>query len=108
MEAMRQSWTDDRLDDLQTTVNGFRAETKAEFAAVRVEMREEFRAVRAELRSEMREESAALRAEMRTGFAEMKAGIDVVHERFDRMQQTMIASSSLMIVALIGLIATQL
>lgn len=40
MEAMRQSWTDDRLDDLRNDLNEFRAETKVEFAAVREEMRE--------------------------------------------------------------------
>ncbi len=37
---MRQSWTDDRLDDLRNDLNEFRAETKVEFAAVREEMRE--------------------------------------------------------------------
>lgn len=97
MEAMRQSWTDDRLDDLRDNVTEFRAETKAEFAGVRAEMRHEFAAVRLE----MRDEFAAVRLEMRAGF-------DSLNERFDRMQQTMIAFSGLVIAALISLIATQL
>jgi hypothetical protein len=90
MEAMRQSWTDDRLDDLRDTVHEFRAETKVEFAAVRSEMRDGF-------------------AEQRT---DSKAGFDAINERFDRMQQTLIASliafSGLVTAALIGLVATQL
>jgi len=38
MEAMRQSWTDERLDDLRDTVVGLRAENQAEFRALRAEM----------------------------------------------------------------------
>ena len=42
MEAMRESWTDDRLDDLNGKVDALRIEMKTEFAAVRAEMREGF------------------------------------------------------------------
>lgn len=90
---MRQSWTDDRLDDLKDNVSEFRAETKAEFAAVRTEMRDEF---------------AAVRTEMRDGFGGVRAELRDVNARFDRLQQTMIASSGLIVAALVGLIATQL
>ncbi len=104
MHLMRESWTDDRLDDLRNDVSEFRAETKAEFAAVQ----DEFTAVRKEMGSEF----AAVRKEMGDEFkavrAEMKAGFDGIHERFDRFQQTMIGFSGLVIAALIGLIATQL
>jgi hypothetical protein len=42
MEAMRQSWTDDRLDDLNGKVDPLRLEMKTEFAAVRGEMDKRF------------------------------------------------------------------
>ena len=45
MEAMRQSWTDDRLDDLNSKVDRLDDHMRAEFTAVRSEMREGFAAV---------------------------------------------------------------
>jgi chromosome segregation ATPase len=94
MEAMRQSWSDDRLDDLSNRVEtGF------------VELRREMREGYAELRQEMREGNAELRQEMKMGF-------DQVNARFDAMQQTMIRVGAGLIGVLIasaaGLIATQL
>jgi hypothetical protein len=59
----RDTWTDDRLDDLNKRVDGGFTEMQEEFRAVRAEMREEFRAVRAEMREEFR----AMRAEMAAG-----------------------------------------
>ncbi len=91
MEAMRESWTDHRMDDLNAKVdelgrgmdNGFnrvnadiralRAETKTEFGAVRGEMKAESAAQRNEIktesaafREEAKSQSAALRNEMKT------------------------------------------
>jgi hypothetical protein len=97
MEAMRQSWTDDRLDDLKDDLNEFRGETKSEFAAVRNEMRTEFAAVRNESGAEFR----ALRAEMTAGFGQ-------INERFDRLFQAMVGLGGVMIASLVGFIATQL
>lgn len=65
MEAMRESWTDDRMDDLNGKVDGLRLEMRTEFKEVRGEMKEEFAAVR----------------------GEMKAGFDKVDERFDRISE---------------------
>ncbi len=42
MEAMRESWTDDRLDDLNGKVDSLRLETRTEFKAVRAEMKAGF------------------------------------------------------------------
>ena len=48
MEAMREKWTDGRLDDLNHRVDdGFR-EMQEEFRAVRLEISTEFSAVRSE------------------------------------------------------------
>jgi hypothetical protein len=49
MEAMREKWTDDRLDDLNHRVDKGFSEGQAEFRALRLEMRTEFGAVRSEL-----------------------------------------------------------
>ena len=115
MEAMRQSWTDDRLDDLRGDLNEFRVETKTEFAAVRAEftaVRSEMRSEFAAVRDEMKGEFAAVRAEMgaesRALRAEMAAGFGQIHERFDRLFEAMIGFGGLMIVSLIGFMATQL
>ncbi|HEX2392934.1 MAG TPA: hypothetical protein VHI77_08450 [Solirubrobacterales bacterium] len=56
----RDSWTDDRLDDLNHRVDEGFTETRTEFRSLRSEMQEEFRAVR----SEMQEEFRAVRSEM--------------------------------------------
>ncbi len=90
---MRQSWTDDRLDDLRDDLNEFRAEAKTEFSGVKAE----FVAVR----NEMRDESRALRAEMAVGFGQ-------IHERLDHLFLAMIGFGGVMIASLIGLIATRL
>jgi predicted NUDIX family NTP pyrophosphohydrolase len=115
MDAMRESWTDERLDDFRGDMADFRRETKEEFVAVRREMKEEFRAVRQEMRNEfaavrqeMKEEFAAVRREMKEEFGLVHGEFRALHERFDRLQQTMIQFMGVMIVALIGLIATQL
>lgn len=101
MQTVRESWTDERLDDLRDGMADFRRETKQEFAAVRQDMKEEFAAVRREMngefasvRREMKEEFAAARLEMKEGF--------------DGLHRTLFQFQSLLLVALIGLIATQL
>jgi hypothetical protein len=48
MEAVRDTWTDERLDDLNHRVDGGFKEVVNEFRALRLEMRTEFAAVRAE------------------------------------------------------------
>jgi predicted HicB family RNase H-like nuclease len=77
----RETWTDERLDDLRADMNkGFdeskkevrdlRAETKAEFAAVRSEIKEEFRESR----------------------KEMNSRFDAMNVRFDSLQKTLVVS----------------
>jgi hypothetical protein len=87
---MRQSWTDDRLDE-------FRGETKPEFAAMRSEMQVEFAAVRSEMGAGFR----ALRAEMTAGFGQ-------INQRIDRLFQVMIGFCGVTVASLVGLIATRL
>ena len=84
MEAMRDAWTDGRLDDLNQRVDGGFVEMRGEFRAVRSEIGDEFRAVR----GEMRQEFQAVRADMRS------------------MNRTFIALYGTMVIGFAGTIAT--
>jgi hypothetical protein len=90
MEAMRQSWSDDRLDDLNKRVDDGFARVDAQFARLDAKID----ATAAELRQEM------------------KMGFDQINARFDAMQQTMMRIGAGLIGVLVassaGLIATQL
>jgi broad specificity phosphatase PhoE len=113
METMRESWTDDRLDDLNGKMDLLRVETRTEFKAVRGEMKEEFSAVR----GEMKEEFAAVRREMKEGFDRVDARFErllyKIDERFQSMDERLLATHrtvigfcGLMFTALIGVFAT--
>jgi roadblock/LC7 domain-containing protein len=68
----RESWTDERLDDLNHRVDSGFSEVSREFQAIRLEMRTEFAAVRSEMRTEfaaVRSEMATMRAEANSQFA---------------------------------------
>jgi uncharacterized coiled-coil DUF342 family protein len=107
MEAMKQSWTDDRLDDLNGKVDVFRLETRTEFRAVRAEAKDEF---------------AAVREEMREGFDKVDRRFDKIDARFEKMDErfqamelglreiyrTMLWFCGAAMTALLGVIATLL
>ena len=78
MPVMLERWNDDKMDALGATVT-------------RVD--EDLR----ELRQELREQRQ-----------EMKAGFERVDDRFERLHRLMLQFCSLMLAALIGLIATQI
>ena len=82
MDAMRQSWTDERLDD-------FAAHTDKRFDAV-----------------DKRFDS--LERRMGEGFNRVDAELKALNDRFGALQRTLLQLGSGVIVALIGLIATQL
>src|ERR1700754_5023867 len=97
MEAMRQSWSDDRLDDLNRRVdNGF-ARVDAEFVELRRDIDQRFARVDAQF------------AEMRV---EMNLRFDRLESRFDAMQRTFaqvgFGMAGSILLAAAGLIATQL
>jgi hypothetical protein len=51
MEAVREKWTDERMDDLNDRVTVGFSEMRTEFRAVRSEAQTEFAAVRSEMNS---------------------------------------------------------
>jgi hypothetical protein len=74
MEAMREQWTDARLDDLNRRVeSGFNGVSR-EFQALRLETRTEFVAVRSAISSESQAVRAEIAANQRT-LVQMAAGI---------------------------------
>ncbi len=93
---MRDSWTDDRLDDLNGKVDALRLEMREEFAAVRGEMRDGFDRVDKK-------------------FDKIDARFEGMDERFQAMDARLIGIYRTMVVfcgtamaALIGFIATQI
>jgi hypothetical protein len=91
----RDTWTDERLDDLNHRVDEGFKEMREEFRGVRSEMREEFRGVRAE----MGEGFGGVRGELQEMRAEMAAG------RRTMIQATAAIWASSM-VGFLGVIAT--
>jgi Skp family chaperone for outer membrane proteins len=86
MQTMRESWTDERLDDgfdrVSADIQSLREESKG-------------------LRKEMRQEFGSMRQEMNARFEHQEG-------RFDDLQRILIQVGSGMIVALLGILATQL
>ena len=82
--AARETWTDERLDDLAKHMDtGFS------------EVKQELRSTRTELKSEI----AATRSEIAASRTELKGDIDALSRKFDRLTITLIA-------ALFGLVIT--
>ena len=100
MYNMRESWTDERLDDFRSDVNRRFDEVDRRFEAVD----RRFDRIDAELRAH-RGEMVDLRREMNAGFEAMQTSMN---DRFESLQRLMLQSSVVVIAALIALIATQL
>jgi hypothetical protein len=84
MEAVRESWTDERLDDLSRRMElGF-----------------------AEVKAELRREIGGVRDELRTGLGSVREELCAVRQELHSMQRTMIQLQGIMIAALLGLLAT--
>ena len=97
METVRESWTDERLDDLKESVSDLARRMDAGFVESRVELRHE---------------ATSIRTEMKEGFQAVDARFDFMQNSFDALQRTIIqiggGMAAAFCAALIGLIATQL
>jgi hypothetical protein len=107
MEAMRERWTDDRLDDLNGKVDALRVEMRTEFAAVRGEIREGFDRIdkrfdKVDERFEKVDERFE-RSEVRSD-----ERFEAMMDRLYAMQRMMFQFCGLVLAALIGFIGTQL
>jgi hypothetical protein len=72
MQPMRESWTDERLDDLNHRVGTGFDRIDGDIRGLRVETRTEF---------------VALRGEMKAGFDRVDERFDRVDERFDQIDE---------------------
>jgi uncharacterized protein YjbJ (UPF0337 family) len=105
MNAVRESWTDERLDDFRGEVKeGFgRADKRfdrvdGQIKDFRREMRNEFGSVRGETKGEF----VSMRGEMGEGFKAVAESFEKMNARFDSMYRAMIGLAVAIIVALIG------
>lgn len=104
MEAMRNSWTDERLDD------GFER-VGADIALLRGELHREVGSLREELHREvgsLREETGSLREETGSLRKEMGSLRTEMHQGFNGLNRSVFQIGGGIIAALIGVIATQL
>ena len=115
MEKMRESWTDERIDDLKGEVVEIGRRMDLGFAEIRTELRSEIGSVRSEIgseigsvRGEIGSEIGSVRGEVGSLRGEIVSLQKEMNTRFDSLQRTLIHFEGIMIVALIGLIATQL
>jgi F0F1-type ATP synthase membrane subunit b/b' len=65
MEAMRQNWTDDRMDDLAEQVDTGFAQARVDIGSMRSELHREIKEQGRELREEMKTQAGELREEMK-------------------------------------------
>ncbi len=86
---MRQSWTDERLDDFRGEVNRRFDEVDRRFE----EVDRRFDKAQGDM--------AALRADIKSDF-------DLMHTRFDSLQRSMFQASVVLIVGVLGVLGTQL
>jgi hypothetical protein len=101
MEAVREKWTYERLDDLNHRVDaGFR-EVHREFQALRLEMRTEFAAVRSETKAEI----GSLRAELGAEFRGLRSEMAILNRTMLQIGAGAIATFA---IGLLGLVAAQL
>ena len=95
MEAMRQSWTDDRLD-------AFRGETQRRFDEVDRRFDEVDRRF-----EEVDKRFERVEGQIKEVRGEMHARFDAIDARFDALQRLMLWFCGGMIVALFGIVLTQ-
>jgi archaellum component FlaC len=102
MEAMRERWTDDRLDDLNGKVDVLRVEMRTEFAAVRGEMDRRFDKV-----DERFDKVDERFDKVDERFEQMNERLERMNGRLVDIYRVMLGFCGSAMAALIGFIATQ-
>jgi hypothetical protein len=103
---VRETWTDERLDDLGRKVDEGFARVDADIRELRVEissMRKENQQEFLKLRSEIKREGIALRGEIKSEVGALRAEMNA---RFDTMNRNFLAGLIAVIAAIIGSNAT--
>jgi Sec-independent protein translocase protein TatA len=87
----RETWTDERLDDLGGDMNRHFGETKTEIRQLRADMDKGF----GEVKGEIKGETKGLRAEMNARFAQ-------VESRLDSHQRTMVLGFASIVASIVA------
>ena len=109
MESMRQSWTDERLDDLNQKVGTGFDRVDADIRGLRVETRTEFTALRGEMKAGFgRIDERLGRFDERFGLIDERLGriderFEQMNERFEALHRLLVQSATVLLAALVGL-----
>ncbi len=106
MEAMRQHWTDDRMDDLAAQVDAGFAQARVDLGSTREELRREIKAQGDELRGEIKDQGKELRGEIKDLGQELKGEMRALAAIVAAGQRTMLQICGGLCVALIAAVAT--
>lgn len=104
MMMARDSWTDERLDDLKGTVDGGFAEMRTEFQNSRAEFKAEMREMRAEFQKDMRE----MRSEFQEDMRELRTGMNETQRLILKTAAAIWVTSLVGFLGVIATIATQI
>jgi hypothetical protein len=106
MEAMRQTWTDDRMDDLAERMETGFAQAHVDLAATREDLRGEIKGQGQELRGEIKAQGEELREEMAALRSDVTVRLESLNAVVAAGQRTMLQICSGLCVALIATMAT--
>lgn len=108
---MRESWTDERLDDGFDRVSADIALVRQDVSGLRRELRTEVGSLREDnkaLRKEMHTEIGLFRHEMHEEVGFLREDSKSLHDAMHSLQRTLLQTGAGIIAALIGVIITQL
>jgi hypothetical protein len=88
MEAMRETWTDERMDDLARHVDAGFHESREDLRSFRLEVKTDLVALRSEMESRFDKTNASVDAR----FDKVDARFEALNSRFDALQRLMIAA----------------
>lgn len=96
MQTMRESWTDERLDDGFDRVSGDIQALRDETRVMRVELRQEIGSVR--------EEIGSVRVELRQEIGSVRGEIGSLREGLDGLRNILIYVGGAMVVGMLGVL----
>lgn len=102
MEAMRQSWSDDRLDDLSGRVDAGFARLEQRIDASEERLNRRIDTVEERLHRRIDESARDTRLEFSTRCNGLETRFDQLEARFDRMQQTIMITGGGIVATLIA------
>jgi hypothetical protein len=111
MQTMRESWTDERLDDGFDRVSADIQLLRDEMRAMRVELRQDIGSVRQELRHELHQGIGSVRLELHQGIGSVQGEIGSVRgeiaslrQSFDDLRNILIYMGGAMVIGMLGVL----